>query len=163
MSRRCARYRPGWRCDECGGSWRVSGGNAWPRVNLQADPPSRVAHRWRGRPALRLPAAASVPGRDAEGVRGRGRPRRYVCRACTLSTGLRLRRALRAHGAVEGARQLCEPLHHYARTSGACFSPLARGRHVRRGVIGVRRNMMRVDSHMGRGDDCDERRGFMAP
>jgi len=47
------------------------------------------------------------------------------------------------------------------RTSDACFSPLARGRHVRRGVIGVRRNMMRVDSHMGRGDDCNER-GFVA-
>jgi len=27
---------------------------------------------------------------------------------------------------------------------GDCLSPLARGRHVRRGVIGVRQNVMRV-------------------
>jgi len=33
----------------------------------------------------------------------------------TWDAGLRLRRALRAHGAVEGARQLCESLHRYAR------------------------------------------------
>jgi len=68
----------------------------------------------------------------------------------------RLRRCVR-HAAHARYRRATE------RTSGACFSPLARGRHVRRGVIGVRRNMMRVGSHMGRGCDCDARCGFMVP
>jgi len=70
--------------------------------------------------------------------------------------------ALRAHGPVEGAPQVCESLHRYARTSGACFSPPARRLPVRRAGIGVWRNVMRVDSHMGRGDDCDARCGFVA-
>ena len=39
----------------------------------------------------------------------------------TWEAGLRLRRALRAHGAIEGARQLCDSLHRYARTSGRLF------------------------------------------
>ena len=38
-----------------------------------------------------------------------------------------------------------DPLRARARV-GACFSPPARERHVRRAVVGIRRNMMRVDA-----------------
>ena len=81
MSRRCARYRPGWRYDERCGSWRR-----------------------------------------------------------------------------KGARQLCESLHRYARTGGRLSFAARRARHVRRAVIDVRRNVMRVGrAHGRRGCGCDER------
>jgi len=71
----------------------------------------------------------------------------------TITAWLPLGRVARVRGAGCGGRLAL----------GACFHRSPAPRHVRRAVIGVRRNVMRVDSHTGRGCDCDERSGFMGP
>jgi len=76
--------------------------------------------------------------------------------ASALSAELALRR-------VPSTAHNFTPLRARARVGG-CFSPLAGGRHVRRAVIGVRRNVMRVGlAHGTQGDDYGERCGLMAP
>ena len=79
-----------------------------------------------------------------------------------ISSAERIERLRVSHRPNHNCTKLYTPTR--ARTSGACFSPPARERHVRRAVICARRNVMRVGlAHGRRRCDRGERCELVAP